>query len=55
MGGIVDSIFGGGPDVPDPAEVSAAESKANIEAAGELDMGEDSGAVQRHRLPTGDG
>lgn len=33
MGGIVDSIFGGGPDVPDPKEVSAAESKANIEAA----------------------
>lgn len=33
MGGIVDSIFGGGPDVPDPNEVSAAESKANIEAA----------------------
>lgn len=33
MGGIVDSIFGGGPDVPNPNKVSAAESKANIEAA----------------------
>jgi len=33
MGGIVDSIFGGGPDVPDPMQVSAAESKANTEAA----------------------
>lgn len=33
MGGVVDSIFGGGPDVPDPKKISAAESKANIEAA----------------------
>ena len=33
MGGIVDSIFGGGPEAPDPYAVSDAESKANIEAA----------------------
>ena len=33
MGGVVDAVFGGGPEAPDPYAVSAAESKANIEAA----------------------
>ena len=33
MGGIVDSVFGGGPEAPDPYAVSDAQSKANIEAA----------------------
>lgn len=33
MGGIVDSVFGGGPKAPDPYAVSDAETKANIEAA----------------------
>lgn len=33
MGGIVGSIFGGGPEAPDPYAVSDAQAKANIEAA----------------------
>jgi len=33
MGGIVDSVFGGGPEAPDPYAVSDAQAKANIEAA----------------------
>lgn len=33
MGGVVDAIFGGGPDVPDPAATAAAQGAANVDAA----------------------
>lgn len=33
MGGIVDAVFGGGPDVPDPAATAAAQGAANVDAA----------------------
>ena len=33
MGGLVDAVFGGGDDAPDPYAVARAQGQANIEAA----------------------